>query len=230
LVHPAGEAEGDKLAVIGEGVSLDTYGGKVRIEWDPDAAVTPLGQLPFFVAFLKAGGLYDPWVSECPLWYSSPNAPSKRDVLGTLLLSILSGHRRYAQIASLRGDGVSPSLLGMRKVVSEDSARRAFVGADGAACSEWQERHLDFCSGPLLYEPWILDVDTTVKTLYGHQEGAEVGFNPSKPGRPSHTYHTYFVANLRLVLDVEVQAGNRTAARYSRPGLWSLLERLGPGH
>jgi len=38
---------------------------------------------------------------------------------------------------------------------------------------------------------------------------------------------TYFVANLRLVLDVEVQAGNHTAALYSRPGLWALIDRLG---
>jgi hypothetical protein len=37
------------------------------------------------------------------------------------------------------------------------------------------------------------------------------------------------VANLRLVLDVEVQAGNHTAALYSRPGLWALIERLGLG-
>jgi hypothetical protein len=56
LVLPAGEAAGDKLAVIGERFFLDTYGGKVQIERDPGAAVTPLGQLPFFVAFLNAGG------------------------------------------------------------------------------------------------------------------------------------------------------------------------------
>jgi len=55
-----------------------------------------------------------------------------------------------------------------------------------------------------LREPWILDVDTTVKPLYGHQEGAVVGYNPKKPGRPSHTYHSYMLANLRLVLEVEV--------------------------
>ena len=47
-----------------------------------------------------------------------------------------------------------------------------------------------------------------VKLLYGHQEGAVVGYNPKKPGRPSHAYHTYTIAELRLVLDVEVAAGN----------------------
>ena len=52
--------------------------------------------------------------------------------------------------------------------------------------------------------PWILDADVTVKTLYGKQEGAVVGYNPHKSGRPSHTYHTYMIANLRLILEVEV--------------------------
>jgi hypothetical protein len=37
----------------------------------------------------------------------------------------------------------------------------------------------------------VLDVDTTIKPLYGEQEGAELGYNPHKPGRPSHCYHTF---------------------------------------
>ncbi len=34
----------------------------------------------------------------CPLSYSSHNAHSKRDVLGTWLLAILAGHKRHAHI------------------------------------------------------------------------------------------------------------------------------------
>src|SRR4051794_1076420 len=73
--------------------------------------------------------------------------------------------------------------------------------------------------------PWILDVDATVKPLFGHQEGA--GYNPHKPGRPSHTLHTYWVAGLRLVLDVEVKAGNEQA--HSAPALWGLGWAAGRG-
>ena len=62
-------------------------------------------------------------------------------------------------------------------------------------------------------------MDTTVKPLFGHQEGAVVGYNPHKPGRPSHTLHTYWVAGLRLVLDVEVKAGNEHASAHSAPAL-----------
>jgi hypothetical protein len=88
------------------------------------------------------------------------------------------------------------------------------------------ERHLEKCYAPLLEVPWVLDVDTTVKVLYPHQEGAVVGYNPKKPGRPSHTYHTYSLANICLILDVEVQPGNQMAAKYMAPDLWSLLERI----
>jgi len=79
-----------------------------------------------------------------------------------------------------------------------------------------------------LSEPWILDIDTTVKPLYGHQEGAAVSYNPHKPGRPSHSYHTYMLANLRLVLAVEVAPGNEHTSKHASPGLWKLLDGLAP--
>ena len=147
-------------------------------------------------------------------------------MLGSFLLSILSGHNRYAHMTALRNDQVNSQLLGMRKVVGDDSARRALKRIDEDDGIDWLQTHLQRCYEPLLTQDWILDSDVTIKPLYGRQEGAEVGYNPHKPGRPSHTYHTYMIANLRLVLDVEVQAGNRSASSHSAPGLWELLERL----
>jgi hypothetical protein len=79
---------------------------------------------------------------------------------------------------------------------------------------------------PLLAEPWILDVDTTVKPLYGHQEGASLGYNPKKPRRPSHCYHTYAMASTRLVLDVEVLPGDEHTSKHGAPGLWGRIDRL----
>ena len=128
--HRSGE---QSLVVAREppgGVELDSFFGPVRVEWDHEAAMTPLGQLPFFIDFLKTAGLFDALVADCPLRYLSPNAPSKRDVLGTAMLSMLAGHKRYAHIAALRCDAVLPELLGMRKIVSEDAIRRAFKAID----------------------------------------------------------------------------------------------------
>ena len=91
------------------------------------------------------------------------------------------------------------------------------------AARKWQQKHLRACWGPLLYEPWVLDIDSAIKTLYGHQEKAEVGYNPHKPGRPSHTYHTYWIARIRMCLDVEVRPGKEHAGKR---GMLPLLERI----
>ncbi len=208
-------------------VAVDTFAGRIHVEWDPDAAVTPMGQLPFFIEFLKVSGLYDVFVAECPLRYTSPNAPKVRDVLGTLLLSILAGHKRYAHITTIRSDRVNPDLLGMKEIASEDSIRRALAAMDEVEAIAWADRNLANSTRPVLaLAPWILDTDNTVKCLYGKQEGAVKSYNPKKPGRPSHAYHSYFMANTRMALGVEVEAGDKHTGKHVSVGLWQLLDGL----
>lgn len=78
-------------------------------------------------------------------------------------------------------------------------------------------------SAGVLEVPWVLDVDVTVKPLYGKQEGAARGYNPAKLGRPSHAYHSFWVSHLRLCLDVQVRPGNETAGSF---GLGSVINWL----
>ena len=224
--HPEGEVQIARNQPAETGTSLDTFAGKIQVKWAPEATVSGLGQMPFFIEFLKISGLFDKWVEDCPLRYTSGNAPEKRDVLGTLVLSVLAGHWRYAHINAIRADGINPELLGMSGVASEDSVRRGMKAMDEAASARWLKEHLKASYEPLLQEPWILDVDSTVKPLYGHQQDAKVGYNPTKPGRPSHAYHSYFVANIRMVLDMEVQAGNQTAPLFAQPELWAFVDGL----
>lgn len=83
-LHPQGEPkkrrESDCRALVpAEGpVAVDTFGGRIHVEWDPTAAVTPLGQLPFFTDYLQVSGLFDPgWSSvRCsgPAPMHRPNA------------------------------------------------------------------------------------------------------------------------------------------------------------
>lgn len=205
---------------------VQTIAGRVHVRWESESAATPMGQLAYFIEFLTLTGLWSRWQESCPLVYASPNAPSKADALGTWLLSILSGHKRYSHVTAIRCDGVNPGLLGMNKVISEDAMRGALKRMPETEGVEWLDRHLADSVAPLLDAAWILDTDTTVKPLYGKQEGAVVSYNPKKPGRPSHTYHTYLMAGLRQVLGVEVHAGNEHAAKHTQPGLLKLLDAL----
>ena len=70
-VHPQGEVEQaceDERTRAGE-----TFGGKVGLRWDQEAVVTACGQWPYFVEFLKTSGLFEAWLKDCPLSYTSPN-------------------------------------------------------------------------------------------------------------------------------------------------------------
>ncbi|WP_154402285.1 transposase, partial [Ornithinimicrobium cavernae] len=71
------------------------------------------------------------------------------------------------------------------------------------------------------------DIDASIKPLYGRQEGAEIGYNPAKPKRPSHVLHTFLVANLRLVLDVQVSSGKQHSSGHAKTALGRLLDELG---
>jgi hypothetical protein len=221
-----GDAPRKALVGARQSIALDTFGGRIHVEWDPAAAVTPLGQLPFFIEFLKVSGVFEAWVADCPLTYHSNHASDKRAVLATLLLSILAGHSRYAPITAIRHDGIHPALLGVTQLVSEDAARRALARIDASSGVAWLDRHLAKTTQPLLTTPWILDLDATVKCLYGKQEGAVVGYNPKKPGRPSHSYHSAMMANTRLALAVDVRPGNETAPLHGMPGIWAWLDAV----
>lgn len=206
---------------------VDTLGGRMHVRWDQEAAATPHGQLVFFAEFLAATGVFERWVSACPLAYRSGNAPDKRDVLGTLMLGLLAGHRRYAHITALRGDAVAAQALGMNKVISEDALRRALERIDAEQSEAWMRPALMHSVREALDRPWVLDIDASIKPLYGHQEGAEVGYNPRKPKRPSHVLHTFLVGNLRLVLDVQVSSGKQHTSVHAKAALGRLLDELG---
>ena len=227
-----GEAKSRTLVArqeVVEALGLQTASGPLKVRWDGKGQSTAFGQMVFFIEFLTATALFDKWVEDCPLEYKSPNGSSRRDILGTWLLSILSGHWRYAHVSTIRADGVNPGLLGMSGVVAEDTLRRGLKAIDERWGTEWLKRHIGRTVLGLLAAPWILDVDVTVKPVYGKQQGAVVGYNPHKPGRPSHAYHSYQVSGLRLMLGVDVLAGNESHANHTLPGLVRVLDGL-PAH
>jgi hypothetical protein len=101
-------------------------------------------------------------------------------------------------------------------IVSEDSVRRALKAIEPAAGENWMRSVLMDSVREALDRPWVLDMDVTIKPLYGHQEGAELGYNPHQPGRHLRTS----VGNRARADAVSVQASNTV------PTWKALLVRL----
>jgi hypothetical protein len=205
---------------------LTSYG----VEWTTSTRATPLGGLAYFGHFLHANGLFDRLVAGCPLQYTSNNAPSIRQVLGTVTCAILKGARRYAHVAHIHGDAVCAETMDIKGgFVSEDSVRRGFrkgTREDWDAWDRWLTENEKAAVLPLLTERYILDLDTSVKLVYGRQEGAEIGYNPTRPGRPSQSLHVGFIGGLRLLVSVDVQGGKAHGAGHMAPKIWRWVDSL----
>jgi hypothetical protein len=79
------------------------------------------------------------------------------------------------------------------------------------------------------YWKLTLDIDSHVKTVYGNQQRANVGYNPKKPGRKSYHPLFCFIGETRDILMGKFRAGNK----YTSAGVIPFLkECLGviPAH
>ena len=89
--------------------------------------------------------------------------------------------------------------------------QRFFQSVNPVHGAEWISRRVE----PMwraLPEPVVLDWDSTVQPKYGHQEGAEVGYNPGKRGRRSFHPLLAVVAHTRLGPAYRFRAGDTVTA------------------
>lgn len=194
-----------------------------NIQWEGSNNITPYGGLVFFSNFLKVSGIFKMMIEDCPFEYTSNNSPQPENLIGTIICSIICGCKRFSHINHFRNDSAIPKLLGFEKIISEDSVRRALKNCNQQKLDEWLTKYEQFIYKFLIKYDYIIDIDNTVKPIYGHQEGAEIGYNPSKQGRPNLNYHSYFIGAIRLVLGIDVLPGKQSSSTH---GIQSLLNFL----
>lgn len=199
-VHPAGEGT----------FTFATAGGRVRLSVTDDA-LTPFGGLVPWAAYTKHIGIAEKLAADCPVSRTSPNAKPVYDIIQSFMLTALTDGRRFSHIERLREDPTIPEIFGMESVVSDDTVRRFMRSVDPALGAEWIARHAQPMWGALP-DPIVLDWDSTVQPKYGHQEGAEVGYNPGKPGRRSFHPLLAVVARTRLCPAYRFRSGDTVTA------------------
>ena len=80
MVAAGQSALAEQSAMVAQEMRLSTPGGRYQVSWDDTGSATALGQLPFFAEFLDVSGVFERWVTNCPMAYTSPNAPDRKDV------------------------------------------------------------------------------------------------------------------------------------------------------
>jgi hypothetical protein len=123
LTHPQGERLFPP-SVLAPSWPVDTPGGRFCAEFDPETPISREGQLVFFARFLHAGQRWERFLKNCPPTYTGNRGSKVVNVLGTAFMSVLAGHWRYAHINAIRGDALTPSVLGMTSTASQDVVRQ----------------------------------------------------------------------------------------------------------
>lgn len=187
-------------------------GGKFHLRGSDDS-LTAYGGLVAWDHFLSKTGLFDKLATSYPLARNSPNATPVHDILKAFALNCLVGGKRFAHMRRLQDDRAIAKILGLLKgrLCGEDAFRRLCAPLGVAQAREWmEEAERDIYLA--MPNNSIADWDSTVTTRYGHQEDVAVGYNPHKPGRPSHHPLVCAIAGTRMALHMEWRKGNTVSA------------------
>ncbi len=118
----------------------------------------------------------------------------------------------------------SSNLTGLPKFPSSDTLRKFLKRKSGQLLPRLKSAHHNlrqyFLVLPHIRTSYWLDFDSTVKTLYGNQEGVTKGYNPAKKGKRSYHPLVCIEAHLRDCLAGKLRYGNSDSAS----GVVTMLE------
>ena len=189
--------------------------------------ITPWGGMALMRRMLQGMGLAD----AAKLW-NLPQPGSNRgydpvQLVEQFLVSIWCGANRFAHADITRMDGTLTRLFGWTKVAGHKAIMRFFNRFDMAKNEAVQEQIYRWLFDRLSIDKLTMDVDSTVITRNGQQEGAARGYNPNKRGRNSHHPLLAFIAETRMVANFWLRPGNTSSANNILEFLASTLRHLG---
>jgi hypothetical protein len=129
-----------------------------------------------------------------------------------LVYPIVLGLDRIETASFLRSNGTFPYLMGLPSFPDPQTLRRFLLRAPPRF---WEQLHgvndrllQHFIHLPDRRSRLILDLDSTVVTVFGYQAGAEVGYNPRYRGKRSYNPLLCIEASTAYLWDTELRAGN----------------------
>lgn len=191
-----------------------------------DREITPWGGMALMKKMLDQSG-----VDACLRSLGLPSPGSNRgyrteEIIKSFWVSVWCGANRFSHTEVTRQDEVMRRIFGWKRICGQDTYKRFFrkftQGINQRVFTmlyQWFFRSLQF-------DNYTLDVDSSVLTRYGEQEGARRGYNPTKPGRKSHHPLMAFIADCRMVANVWLRSGNAYAANNVLSFLEDTLHKL----
>ena len=182
-----------------------------KIEFS-NKTITPYGGLVLIKQMIDKSGLID-YLSTMSLPQPGSNRGFKPvDIILSFLLSIWCGANRFVHTEITRQDNVLKKIFGLKFIPSSPTLTRFFRKFTYKLNTEIFDGIYTWFFDNLNFSNLTADFDSSVLTRYGQQEGARKGYNPQKPGRPSHHPLMAFIADVNMVANFWLRPGNTGAS------------------
>jgi len=193
-----------KLRVSADGIGLTQFGGVALLE-------------QFFQRIGLQGALW-----RHVRFAQRNNRYSISESLKALLYPLVLGLGRIETTEPLRSNGVFHYLAGLPGYPAATSLRRFLERFARHGRKALVRLHDTWRAAMIGQRTRVLfDLDSTVLTVYGHQEQAQIGYNPKKRGRPSYLPLFCFEGQTQDCWEGSYHPGNTHASTVTIP----LLER-----
>jgi hypothetical protein len=150
-------------------------------------------------------------------------------ILQYLIIGWLLGCERLFHFKFLQGDALVRHALGGRlphhSLLNKELLR--FGASHEELAPALRKLNVEMVTSSLP-ESLILDLDSTVETVYGNQKGAEVGYNSHKQGRKSYHPLLVYEGKSMMLVNAALRPGNTSSSTDVLPFAMQTLDLLGP--
>lgn len=199
-----------------------------NMEWEfTDRKVTAWGGMRMFKEFLDKIEIIKALGNSGLPQPSSNCGYDPIHIVESFWVSVWLGGVRFSHTAIVRFDDAIKEIFGWKRLPCVSTYTRFF--------KRFGRKDVDNIFGSI--NKWFfdqipqktitLDLDSSVLTRYGNQEGSRKGYNPHKPGRPSHHPIMAFVSDLRMVAHSWMRPGNTGSSSGAKDFLSETIDILG---
>lgn len=189
--------------------------------------ITPWGGMVFLKQMLQKIGFRELIERNPDLPISGSNRGYKTaTIVEGFITSIWCGANRFLHTEATRHDKALGRVFGWNNTPGQDTYKRFFSKFNQATNQKVSDYFYSWFFDNVKIDNVTLDIDSSVMTRYGEQEGAKKGYNPSKKGRASHHPLIAFIADVKLVANMWLRSGNTSSANNFLPFLEDTLSKL----
>lgn len=191
-----------------------------------DKEITPWSGMVFMKKLLDQTGILTKLIA-CDL----PGQGSNRgydpiQLITSFMVGIWCGANRFEHLEVSRFDDVLRRIFGFKKMAGHKAYQRYFQKFTIAINQQIFTKLSQWFFNQIKLDNYTLDVDSTVLTRYGTQQGATKGYNPQKPGRNSHHPLLAFVDECKMIANFWLRSGDAYTTNNFLSFLQDTMDRL----